>query len=352
MRVTYSQRVMVLGLQALLICLMVGGCGKRSPDRRGSIDYQVDKSYERGPLAVHVRLEKSELSLAETATLELEAAVEPAYEVRFPTVNEILRDFGIVDWQRPESRLDDAGRIVQTYRYRLEPFVSGEYAVPAFTFRFHDVNEPDKTYELATEPIDLKVTSLLDPQRDELVIADIEGPVEIAKPPSYAWVWLLGAVTLMVAAAILILRRRKKVAALVRIFKPAHEVAYARLRRLVAEKLVESGRIKGFYERISGILRHYIEDRFDLRAPERTTEEFLAELGSADVLAPSHKACLEEFLTHCDLVKFARHQPTAEQIQRTFDVVRQFIEQTQSSDRRIDVTDHIDAGPGRQAEVA
>ena len=58
----------------------------------------------------------------------------------------------------------------------------------------------------------------------------------------------------------------------------AHEMAYARLRALVAEKLVEQGRIKEFYERISGILRHYIEDRFDLHAPERTTEEFLAEL--------------------------------------------------------------------------
>jgi len=351
MRTNRSQLVLVFSPLALLVCL-AGGCGKDSPGGPGSVSYEVDKAYERGPLTVYVRLEKTEITLAETITIELQAAAEPAYEVEFPTVNEILQDFGIVDWRRPENRFDDDGRVVRTYRYRLEPFLSGEYAIPAFAFRFHDVNDPDKTYELATEPIDIKVTSLLDPQRDELVIADIEGPVEVPKPPSYAWAWLFGGVVLIAAGVAFVLRRKKKVAARVRIVKPAHEVAYAHLRRLVAEKLVESGRIKEFYERISGILRHYIEDRFDLRAPERTTEEFLAELRSTDALAPSHKACLEEFLTHCDLVKFARHQPTAEQIQRTFDLVRQFIEQTQSNERRIDVTDRIDAGPGRQAEVA
>ena len=129
-----------------------------------------------------------------------------------------------------------------------------------------------------------------------------------------------------------------------RIFWPAHELAYARLRALVAESLVEQGRIQEFYERISGILRHYIEDRFDLRAPERTTEEFLTELRYAPTLGSEDKTVLEEFLTHCDLVKFARHDPRTEQIQRTFDLVKDFVERTRSEERKVDVTDSIAAG--------
>jgi hypothetical protein len=111
---------------------------------------------------------------------------------------------------------------------------------------------------------------------------------------------------------------------------PAHEVAYQRLRELVAQDLVAQGMIKEFYERISNILRHYIEDRFDLRAPERTTEEFLFELGSSSALEGADKERLREFMTHCDLVKFAKFQPEAAQIQRTFDLVKEFIEKTRS----------------------
>ena len=42
---------------------------------------------------------------------------------------------------------------------------------------------------------------------------------------------------------------------------------------LIFVPVTDVDRSKEFYERISGILRHYIEDRFDLHAPERTTEE-------------------------------------------------------------------------------
>jgi hypothetical protein len=138
----------------------------------------------------------------------------------------------------------------------------------------------------------------------------------------------------------------------VRIFQPAHELAYARLRALVAEGLVEVGRVKEFYERISAILRHYIEDRFDLRAPERTTEEFLYELGRTEVLAPPDKQMLQEFLTHCDLVKFAKHAPTTEQIQQSFDLVKTFVEKTKSDERNVDVTDKMEMKSTVEAEVA
>ena len=51
---------------------------------------------------------------------------------------------------------------------------------------------------------------------------------------------------------------------------------------------------------------------------------------------------LEEFLTHCDLVKFAKHDPTTEQVQRTFDLVKDFIERTKSEERKVDVTDSVE----------
>lgn len=323
----------------LWLCI---GCGKSPDGRTGKAQFEIDKKYERGPLIVHVRADKAKMTIAETLLLELEATTDPGYKVQMPKVDKVLEHFGIVDWDNLGDKLDPNDRVISTYRYRLEPFLSGKYPIPAFTFEFHDVNSPeDKKYELTTEPIDIEVTSLLGDQRAELKIEDIEGVVDMPKPTSFVWLWALGVVVVAAIAGLWLYLRRKRVKELVRIFKPAHELAYERLRVLVNEDLVGAGKIKEFYERISDILRHYIEHRFSLRAPERTTEEFLAELANSDILPTAEKQRLGEFLQHCDLVKFAKHNPTTQQIQETFDLVKDFIEKTKSNERKVDVTDMV-----------
>ena len=350
----------VIGKRGILILMLCcglltacTGCKERPQSKADKTEFEINEPYERGPLSVHVRIDKSKLTIAETLLLEFEAVIEPGYEVRMPKVDKVLENFGILDWNNLGNRLDENNNIASTYRYRLEPFLSGKYEIPAFTFEFYDVNSvEEKKYELSSEPVEIEVTSLLDEQRGELVIEDIEDVVEMPQEASLWWIWLLFISFIAAASAGWILLRRKRVAKLIRIFKPAHEIAYERLKALVKQNLVEAGKIKEFYERISSILRHYIEHRFDLRAPERTTEEFLAELKYTDVLSASDKESLEEFLTHCDLVKFARHSPTTEQIQQTFDLVKDFIEKTKSDERRIDITDNLQEKKNVEAEVA
>jgi hypothetical protein len=333
---------------AWLVCwgllLACAGCEEGTDSKAESVEFEIDKVYERGPLTVHVRLDKGKMTIAETVLLELEAAIEPDYEVQMPKVDKLLQSFGIVDWDNLGDKLDPNNNVVSTYRYRLEPFLSGTYAVPGFTFEFYEPNNiEEKQYELTTEPIDLEVTSLLGEQRGELVIADIEDVVEMPQQASYWWIWTVSAVGVIAAGMVgLYYLRRQRLDKLIRIFKPAHEIAYERLRVLVKDDLINAGKLKEFYERISDILRHYIEHRFELRAPERTTEEFLVELQWTDVLSASDKESVGEFLQHCDLVKFAKYSPTSEQIQRTFDLVKNFIEKTKSDERKIDVTDRVE----------
>ena len=342
---TLAKNYLALALLLCCIFLLVGaGCEKSTDSRGEKTGYEIDKVYERGPLTAHVRVDKGKMTIADTLVLELEAAVQPPYEVRMPKVGEVLENFGIVDWDNAGDRLDDNNRVVRSYRYRLEPFMSGTYAIPGFTFEFYDANSAeDKKYELSSEPIDIEVTSLLGEQRSELVIADIEDVVEMPEEGSEWWAWALGVVGIVSVGGLWLYLRRKAQVELVRIFKPAHEIAYERLHALVKQDLVKWGRVKEFYEHISDILRHYIEHRFSLRAPERTTEEFLIELQFTDVLSASDKEDLGEFLRHCDLVKFANMSPTAAQIQRTFDLVKDFIEKTKSDERRVDITEEVHA---------
>ncbi len=328
----------------LLILLALAGCKRGPSDPKAGAAFEVDKVYERGPLTAHVRLDRTKISIAETVLLQLEATVSSKYEVTMPKVDEtLLAHFGLVSWDHLGRKLDPNNNVATTYQYRLEPFLSGKFDIPAFTFVFQDVNDPNAKHEVASEPIPVEVTSLLGEDRAKLTINDIEGVVEMPARMSWWGLWAAGGAAVVIWPLIWWLVRRKRTREQVRIFQPAHELAYARLRALVAEGLVEAGRVKEFYERINAILRHYIEDRFELRAPERTTEEFLYELGRTDVLAPADKQTLQEFLTHCDLVKFAKHAPTTEQIQQSFDLIKAFVEKTRSDEHRIDVTDKMTA---------
>ena len=103
---------------------------------------------------------------------------------------------------------------------------------------------------------------------------------------------------------------------------------YAALDRLQSDDLITLQRIEEFYVRVSGILRYYIEWRFGLRAPEQTTEEFLDAMLVAGGPIAEHRDLLSAFLAHCDLVKFARHQPAPDDMHNALQRARDFVEQT------------------------
>ncbi len=78
--------------------LTCAGCGDDSEGQAEKTKFEIDESHDRGPLTVHIRLDKAKLTIAETLLLELEATIEPGYEVRMPKIDAVLESFGIVDW--------------------------------------------------------------------------------------------------------------------------------------------------------------------------------------------------------------------------------------------------------------
>ena len=329
----------------LSICLLALSSCSDKQDSAGSAEFEIDRDFQRGPLGVHLRLSKSSLTIAQTFLLQVEAAIQDGYELTMPKIDPLLQTFGLLDFHDLGDKLDEQNNLVKTYNYKFEPLVSGNFTIPPLTFKFTETAAADDTepklYELETEPIDIEVTSLGGEDLAELVIADIAPPVSMPKDIPL-WPFVIIAIVIIAAAVIIFIRlKRKTAAAIARLFKPAHEIAYQQLEKLVAAKLIEKGMLREFYQRISDILRHYIEDRFDLMAPERTTEEFLVELSESNSLPQTDKDSLAEFLTHCDLVKFAKHQPETKQIQRTFDLVKNFIAKTKSAQHQVDITDAV-----------
>lgn len=165
-------------------------------------------------------------------------------------------------------------------------------------------------------------------------LKDIKPPVYF--PADYFIFILIAAIILLAAAAFLIarfLKKRKKVkpAPVLKPRRPAHEIAYEALEALRAKNLPYSGRVKEYYFKLSDIARHYLEDRFSIKAPEMTTEEFLYFLQGSSALSIVHKGLLTEFLGHCDMVKFAKYGPAPKEIEYSFDAARKLVDETKES---------------------
>lgn len=105
---------------------------------------------------------------------------------------------------------------------------------------------------------------------------------------------------------------------------PAHERARIRL----DEALQHLGDPVRFCTEHSVILREYIEERFGWNAPDRTTEEFLQQVQSRSELDGSHKELLQDFLTRCDFVKFARYEPTESELRALHQAAVRFVADT------------------------
>lgn len=140
---------------------------------------------------------------------------------------------------------------------------------------------------------------------DATDIRDIAPPIDI--PSGLAWLWwTLGALAVVVAA-LLLWRWWRKRAAQVPVIPTAP--AHVRAKQKLQEALALIAQPKPFVTAVSDAARWYLEERFNFRAPERTTEEFLYELQRTDRLTRDQKESLGEFLAGCDLVKFAKYEP-------------------------------------------
>ena len=162
-------------------------------------------------------------------------------------------------------------------------------------------------------------TNLLDAD-----IRPLKGPVEIAG--SYAWLWWIAIATATALIAWILWRKFRIKNNLIKpaVVFPPHRRAKDRLRG--ASELISDP--YAFCSLVSDVLRAYVEERFDLKAPERTTEEFMEELRASTKLRGDHKLLLEDFLARCDLVKFARFEPTVPELEALLDSAYRFVDET------------------------
>jgi hypothetical protein len=110
--------------------------------------------------------------------------------------------------------------------------------------------------------------------------------------------------------------------------RSAYDVAREALDALFMAPRPGAPEMDAFFVELSGVIRRYLEDRFGLRSPELTTEEFLEELAESPDLVRTHQRMLRDFLSRADLVKFAHFVPELGDVEESLDSARRFLETT------------------------
>ena len=163
-------------------------------------------------------------------------------------------------------------------------------------------------------------------------IKDVKAPVYL---PDLWWLlWLLVGLIVVAIGVFLFLRYKKpaREGAKAPVPElPAWDVAYQQLEALRQENLLDRGLFKEFFTRVADIARLYMENRFNIRAPHMSTEEFLYSLGKSGHLNDAQNSALKDFLNSCDMVKFAKYAPSLNEASENFDLAKKLIDDTRTT---------------------
>jgi len=257
-------------------------------------------------------------------TITVVAPVDVAFEM--PELPNTFPGLEVKAAETTSDTLPD-GRRRESRSYVLDPIEIREYVLPAVEVAYGDGQQavaPATVFRVR----DLSAAEAEQAARFETVI----GPEAFPVPGRRLFWALVGAIVaalgILLAVTGYLVRQR-------RVPEPAApplspwETAYGRLRALEAQNLPASGKFELFYIELSAILRHYIEDRFGLRAPEQTTPEFLDAAATSGLLTVEQQALLSAFLRHCDRVKFARFLPSQEDMRHGLAFVKHFVRETE-----------------------
>ncbi|MBN2662364.1 MAG: hypothetical protein JXR68_01835 [Bacteroidales bacterium] len=110
--------------------------------------------------------------------------------------------------------------------------------------------------------------------------------------------------------------------------EPAHIIAFRSLKKLKEKQLHQKGNIKDYYSELTEIVRTYIEQRYRIKALERTSTEVLEDFEAAKLLNFELFGDLQKLLNLADLAKFAKYVPSIDVNNQNFDLVYKFVDNT------------------------
>jgi hypothetical protein len=277
------------------------------------------------PVTVSVALDPPIIPYHKQAKFSIVIEAPAGIEVKAPDMSKVFGQLEMAGFPDTTTEDLDEGRKRVTTVYTLEAILAADYPLAPLTVTWGENGS-------ATVPCPaLQVRELTEEER---VLAEhFEPNAGLPAVGGGFWnqfgIWIgLAALTGAVIGAALYWRFVRTRTPVPVVPPTPWEIAYGRLRDLDKRKLPQLGRFDQYYVELSDVLRRYIEDQLHLRAPEQTTPEFLAAASNSGKLTEEQQVRVAAFLRHCDRVKFARHEPSLNEMEQHFTEVLAFVDET------------------------
>ena len=325
----------------LAFCAVLAGCSATAPEHAPqeaeapaiSNAEPVFRETTLGPVHAVVELSDAKPVLGDQIRLTLRVDADSETSVVMPDFGDQLGKFGIADYKTTDTVRED-GRNEYTQIYTLDLPRSGSLRTPSFLVEFTD-NRPNSEYqgklqELLTDEIPFEVASVFsgDTVPDDLypAIGTLDELVIPSAQKTNWYLWgLLGFAGAAAAGAFFWLRSRKSAKPAL----PPDILALSALDDMEKAPIPKDAQaIDAWYVQLSGIVRNYVEGRFDLHAPRLTTEEFFVLAKDFKALKDDEKLLIRKLLERSDRVKFTNYLPSEAESKDMLADARKFVEQT------------------------
>jgi hypothetical protein len=283
-------------------------------------------------ISVESYVDRATITIGDRILYTLKIVTDPGVELEPPSLGSNLGAFEVKDYKFHDPVKTKDGKVVNQSEYLITTFTTGEYVIPPITIRYADP-QGGKT-EIKSEPLFILVKSVGASESDQEDIRGLKSPIDV--PGGYlGYLLILPVLALLGAGGFFYYRQRSRGLAMPEIpeelKKPAWEVALFELDRLKESDLLTRKQVKKYFIVLSDIVRKYTERRYEIPALDRTTEEIRWEIKPLR-LEPRITDSLRDLLSFCDLVKFAKYVPEAEEIEKSLSDAYDFVNMTKQEE--------------------
>ncbi len=316
-----------ISIAIAILIIAFTGCDKAGTKAAVSSDKGEPLSFDnsRGAIQAVLLFDPGTVDYKRDVIMSLKITAPSSISVTMPELSDRMKGF-IISGQYDKEPVHDGGKTIQERTVKLTPLLSDEHRIAPMPIVYRGQGGPTvESGWFATRPVILSLAPVNEGKVPDDIIAAFK-PIWIF--PGLKTI-IIGLVLIAAAAGViyLLILLVKRINRKIKIMRMSpKERALLELAELLSKDMIAKHLVKEFYVELTMIVRRYIERSHKVRAPEQTTEEFLAAVSNDVRFNKQVIDKLKSFLEAADLVKFAAYLPSDSAINNSTVTAKEYIE--------------------------
>ncbi|GIW22103.1 MAG: hypothetical protein KatS3mg068_1110 [Candidatus Sericytochromatia bacterium] len=256
------------------------------------------------PLVAYVKVDKIKTTVGDTINATFTIDKDINIKEHIPDLKKHFQDFIVYEEFKSKEKYIN-NRVILEFKYKLQVPVKGTYIIDPIEIKYEVPEELEKIFgkssKVKTSKIYIEVKSNLTKEDKEKDIEDIKPLIDIP----YISKNILIVVTLCFFISFIIIFYLFKILNKKDIKVPYYKIALKEL------KNIDFSDTKKCYFKLSNILRRFIDEEFNLKTLEKTTEEIEITLKKSKI---KNNIEIISILKKIDIYKFTDKQSNKEEV--------------------------------------